>query len=244
MCAVANRFHIHPDWLPGCVGGREAQLYCRGVNRGLWCSAATRSLELGPTVGTGYVWEKSRLNRNTQQCYCCAPEEGLSIHFQFPPNFSLFFYFTKLEHSKMYNSSLCWLWIFISAHSLSITMEKFVYACVCVLSGPKDGSKDFGTDKLHKRTNLPPIFFLFAPLSPLLPTPPPQTTKAFLPKMLELNHGHIVTVASSLGLFSTAGIEVSMIHKGSYTSRHSHHLFFSCKVHGVPASSLGQGDLP
>lgn len=35
-----------------------------------------------------------------------------------------------------------------------------------------------------------------------------QTTKAFLPKMLELNHGHIVTVASSLGLFSTAGVEV------------------------------------
>ncbi|KAJ4918566.1 hypothetical protein JOQ06_027902, partial [Pogonophryne albipinna] len=34
-----------------------------------------------------------------------------------------------------------------------------------------------------------------------------STTKAFLPKMLELNHGHIVTVASSLGLFSTAGVE-------------------------------------
>ncbi|KAF3835931.1 hypothetical protein F7725_028489 [Dissostichus mawsoni] len=34
-----------------------------------------------------------------------------------------------------------------------------------------------------------------------------MTTKAFLPKMLELNHGHIVTVASSLGLFSTAGVE-------------------------------------
>ncbi|XP_062841894.1 retinol dehydrogenase 10-A [Trichomycterus rosablanca] len=33
------------------------------------------------------------------------------------------------------------------------------------------------------------------------------TTKAFLPRMLELNHGHIVTVASSLGLFSTAGVE-------------------------------------
>ncbi|XP_026866864.1 retinol dehydrogenase 10-B isoform X1 [Electrophorus electricus] len=33
------------------------------------------------------------------------------------------------------------------------------------------------------------------------------TTKAFLPKMLELNQGHIVTVASSLGLFSTAGVE-------------------------------------
>uniref|UniRef100_A0A8C2NS36 Retinol dehydrogenase 10 n=1 Tax=Capra hircus TaxID=9925 RepID=A0A8C2NS36_CAPHI len=31
------------------------------------------------------------------------------------------------------------------------------------------------------------------------------TTKAFLPTMLEINHGHIVTVASSLGLFSTAG---------------------------------------
>lgn len=48
--------------------------------------------------------------------------------------------------------------------------------------------------------------------------------------MLELNHGHIVTVASSLGLFSTAGIEVSVIHKGSYTSRYSRHLFFSCKA--------------
>ncbi|OWK04407.1 hypothetical protein Celaphus_00016311 [Cervus elaphus hippelaphus] len=34
-----------------------------------------------------------------------------------------------------------------------------------------------------------------------------QTTKAFLPTMLEINHGHIVTVASSLGLFSTAGVE-------------------------------------
>ncbi|KAG7317670.1 hypothetical protein KOW79_018705 [Hemibagrus wyckioides] len=33
------------------------------------------------------------------------------------------------------------------------------------------------------------------------------TTKAFLPRMLEMNHGHIVTVASSLGLFSTAGVE-------------------------------------
>lgn len=33
------------------------------------------------------------------------------------------------------------------------------------------------------------------------------TTKAFLPKMLDMNHGHIVTVASSLGLFSTAGVE-------------------------------------
>ncbi|CAM9638297.1 unnamed protein product [Lampetra fluviatilis] len=32
-------------------------------------------------------------------------------------------------------------------------------------------------------------------------------TKAFLPAMLEKNHGHMVTIASSLGLFSTAGIE-------------------------------------
>lgn len=54
--------------------------------------------------------------------------------------------------------------------------------------------------------------------------PPPQTTKAFLPKMLELNHGHIVTVASSLGLFSTAGVEVSIIHSNSYPSHRSHHL--------------------
>ncbi|XP_069477313.1 retinol dehydrogenase 10 [Ambystoma mexicanum] len=33
------------------------------------------------------------------------------------------------------------------------------------------------------------------------------TAKAFLPKMLDMNHGHIVTVASALGLFSTAGVE-------------------------------------
>uniref|UniRef100_H0VW66 NADP-retinol dehydrogenase n=1 Tax=Cavia porcellus TaxID=10141 RepID=H0VW66_CAVPO len=33
------------------------------------------------------------------------------------------------------------------------------------------------------------------------------TTKAFLPTMLEINHGHTVTVASSSGLFSTAGVE-------------------------------------
>nr|ACO09500.1 Dehydrogenase/reductase SDR family member 8 precursor [Osmerus mordax] len=33
------------------------------------------------------------------------------------------------------------------------------------------------------------------------------TTKAFLPKMLEMNKGHIVTIASSLGLFTTAGVE-------------------------------------
>ncbi len=30
--------------------------------------------------------------------------------------------------------------------------------------------------------------------------------------MLELNHGHIVTVASSLGLFTTAGVEVRNSH--------------------------------
>ncbi|XP_043859175.1 retinol dehydrogenase 10-like [Dromiciops gliroides] len=33
------------------------------------------------------------------------------------------------------------------------------------------------------------------------------TTIAFLPTILEINHGHIVTVASSLGLFITAGVE-------------------------------------
>lgn len=33
-------------------------------------------------------------------------------------------------------------------------------------------------------------------------------TKAFLPQMKTKNHGHIVTVASALGLFSTACVEV------------------------------------
>lgn len=86
--------------------------------------------------------------------------------------------------------------------------------------GRQRGSKGFGTDKLHKWTNLP----LFLSLPFCLSCPSPQTTKAFLPKMLELNHGHIVTVASSLGLFSTAGVEVSIIHNNTYTHPHrSHH---------------------
>lgn len=34
--------------------------------------------------------------------------------------------------------------------------------------------------------------------------------------MLEINHGHIVTVASSLGLFSTAGVEVCQIQDVSF----------------------------
>ncbi|XP_007883687.1 retinol dehydrogenase 10-like [Callorhinchus milii] len=33
------------------------------------------------------------------------------------------------------------------------------------------------------------------------------TAKAFLPKMIEMNHGHIVSVASFLGLFSTAYVQ-------------------------------------
>ena len=33
-----------------------------------------------------------------------------------------------------------------------------------------------------------------------------QTTKAFLPAMLEKNHGHIVTIASSAGLFGVTGL--------------------------------------
>lgn len=35
-----------------------------------------------------------------------------------------------------------------------------------------------------------------------------QTVKAFLPQMKAQNHGHIVTIASVLGLFSTACVEV------------------------------------
>lgn len=86
-------------------------------------------------------------------------------------------------------------------------------------------------------SELTSLFFLLALLSPLSFL---QTTKAFLPKMLELNHGHIVTVASSLGLFSTAGVEVSIIHRNAYTSPSfppSASGLFSSAV-GVPASTL------
>lgn len=38
-----------------------------------------------------------------------------------------------------------------------------------------------------------------------------QMTKAFLPQMKAKNHGHIVTIASALGLFSTACVEVRHI---------------------------------
>lgn len=41
-------------------------------------------------------------------------------------------------------------------------------------------------------------FFLFGPSQ--------QTTKAFLPSMLEKNHGHIVTIASSASFFGTSGL--------------------------------------
>lgn len=36
-------------------------------------------------------------------------------------------------------------------------------------------------------------------------------TKAFLPQMKAKNHGHIVTIASALGLFSTACVEVRLM---------------------------------
>ena len=41
-----------------------------------------------------------------------------------------------------------------------------------------------------------------------LPISNPQMTKAFLPQMKAKNHGHIVTVASALGLFTAAHVEV------------------------------------
>lgn len=63
--------------------------------------------------------------------------------------------------------------------------------------------------------------------------------------MLELNHGHIVTVASSLGLFSTAGVEVSIIHNNTYTSHRSHHQkpVLLSKTISMPASTLSRGRL-
>lgn len=40
-----------------------------------------------------------------------------------------------------------------------------------------------------------------------------QTVKAFLPQMKAQNHGHIVTIASVLGLFSTACVEVRTVNR-------------------------------
>lgn len=45
----------------------------------------------------------------------------------------------------------------------------------------------------------------------------PQTVKAFLPQMKAQNHGHIVTIASVLGLFSTACVEVSQYMRNTAT---------------------------
>lgn len=181
--------------------------------------AVTRSLEPGPMVGTRSVWEKSRLQRNMHPSPCGAPEDGLSIN-KLPPNFSL----NVFSISKNWKSIIYFFVTLINSHFISFCLHHHGEVYVC------SGSKEFGTEKLHKQTNL-----FFFPLCPSVssvqqPPPPSQTTKAFLPKMLELNHGHIVTVASSLGLFSTAGIEVSVIHKSSYTSHYSRHLFFSCKA--------------
>lgn len=36
-----------------------------------------------------------------------------------------------------------------------------------------------------------------------------QVVKAFVPQMKEQNHGHIITIASILGLFNTACVEVN-----------------------------------
>ncbi|MGH0129737.1 UNVERIFIED_CONTAM: hypothetical protein FKN15_039717 [Acipenser sinensis] len=74
------------------------------------------------------------------------------------------------------------------------------------------------------------------------------TTKAFLPKMLEMNHGHIVTVASSLGLFSTAGVETTkaflpkmleMNHGHIVTVASSLGLFSTAGVEDYCASKFG-----
>lgn len=95
------------------------------------------------------------------------------------------------------------------------------------------------TNCISELTFLPHIFLPPLPLALLSFL---QTTKAFLPKMLELNHGHIVTVASSLGLFSTAGVEVGIVHNTCISHR-SHHpkLVLSSAAVAMPASTLRPG---
>lgn len=66
-------------------------------------------------------------------------------------------------------------------------------------------------DPQHGRFIIHLLWFYKKPLtSSFLPSVPlnQQMTKAFLPQMKAKNHGHIVTIASALGLFSTACVEV------------------------------------
>lgn len=53
-----------------------------------------------------------------------------------------------------------------------------------------------------------PLRELLLLMFPLRLICPHQTVKAFLPQMKANNHGHIITIASVLGLYATAYVEV------------------------------------
>lgn len=53
-------------------------------------------------------------------------------------------------------------------------------------------------------------------------------TKAFLPQMKVKNHGHIVTVASALGLFSTACVEVRHMINDFLNHKPNRQIHFKC----------------
>ncbi|MEQ2175488.1 hypothetical protein GOODEAATRI_018409 [Goodea atripinnis] len=74
-------------------------------------------------------------------------------------------------------------------------------------------------------------------------------TKAFLPQMKARNHGHIVTIASALGLFTTAFVEVccawmTQINPNHYESTSWHLSYFTpvCRI-TVPVSLVLSGCL-
>lgn len=84
-------------------------------------------------------------------------EDGLFIN-KLPPNFSLIVFSISQNWKSIIFVTL------IKSHLISFCLHHHGEVYVC------SGSKEFGTEKLHKQTNL--FFSVFALLSPLSNPPP------------------------------------------------------------------------
>ncbi|MEJ1281561.1 retinol dehydrogenase 10 (all-trans) [Cricetulus griseus] len=97
-----------------------------------------------------------------------------------------------------------WAFVLAAARWLVRPKEKSVAGQVCLITGAGSGlGRLFALEFARRRA----LLVLWDINTQSNEETAGMTTKAFLPTMLEINHGHIVTVASSLGLFSTAGVE-------------------------------------